>query len=176
MTRAHRRKPATPSTPARLLLYEDRVPDDVIEGYVALRRAFPDTGDVGETPEAMRALIARYTGPEGSHQTILAREPDGTLSGMTEVFWRPDRPESAHQHFTGVLRTHRGRGLGKALKASMLRFLRARYPDLRHLATSNATTRAPILSINDRRGFASILSTVTYGISRAALAEWLGER
>ena len=42
------------------------------------------------------------------------------LAGITEVYWNPNRPRLLWQGFTGVAPTHRGRGLGRWLKAEML--------------------------------------------------------
>ena len=61
-----------------------------------------------------------------------------------------------------------GRGAGavcaKGVKAAMMRLIHDRHPDIRFIATSNANVNAPILSINERLGFAEHRRTASYQI------------
>lgn len=143
----------------------------------AIHRTVPGIEDfdaVGDrTPEETRARLAQSTGADGIHHLVVAREPDGTASGLTDVGWRPDRPEGAHQMLTGVLPECQGRGIGKALKATMVRHLLARHEEIEHLTTSNATTNAAMLSINERLGFSRFLTQTIYRIDRERLAAGL---
>lgn len=54
---------------------------------------------------------------------------------------------------TAVAPTHRGRGLGKWLKAAMILRLRQEHPEARWMVTLNAHSNAGMLAINDRLGF-----------------------
>jgi len=86
--------------------------------------------------------------------TIISREYNGTISGMTEIrYSRTDRPERINQGLTGVLEDYRGRGLGKWLKAEMLIYIENHIPDARFIVTGNADHNAPMVSINERLGF-----------------------
>lgn len=114
------------------------------------------------TPESLRLSIRRTIGEGGRHYVVVAREPDGALSGMTDVGWRADDPAKAHQLLTGVLPTHRGRGLGKALKARLLRHLGQARPEIETLTTNNADGNAPILAINERLGFRRQMEITRY--------------
>ena len=146
----------------------------------AIRRLVPGIeaiDGVGDrTPEETRDRIARSTGADGIHHLVLAREADGTASGLTDVGWRPDRPEAAHQMLTGVLPEFQGRGVGKALKARMVRHLLARHEGIGHLSTSNATTNAPMLAINERMGFTRFLTQGIYVVGSAVLEAHLASR
>jgi ribosomal protein S18 acetylase RimI-like enzyme len=79
------------------------------------------------------------------------------------------------QWFTGVDPAYRGRGLGKGLKAAMLRYCRDRYGDLRWVRTGNSTTNASMLAINERLGFREYRRYTTYQIARDALAAYLAD-
>ena len=66
------------------------------------------------------------------------------------------------QRVTGVLKSERGRGLGKWLKAKMLQHIRTTYPDAKYINTGYANTNDPMISINERLGFAETQRDVFY--------------
>jgi GNAT superfamily N-acetyltransferase len=101
--------------------------------------------------------------------TLVAREPNGMLCGLTDVLCDPARPGLVRQDFTGVLPSHRGRGLAKWLKASMLRLLRHRWPQAAEVATSNADDNVAMLSINQQLGFGDPIPHRTYRFELAQL-------
>ena len=84
---------------------------------------------------------------------MVTREPDGTISGITDITWAPYRSAFIEQRFTGVRPEARGRGLGKWIKAAMLLHIRDLYPGTRWIATGNARSNAPMLKINRALGF-----------------------
>src|SRR3989442_14943213 len=87
------------------------------------------------------------------HYTMLTREPDGVISGVTDMEYMPYRPTLVQQDFTGVRPDARGRGLGKWLKAAMLLHIHELYPDAEWITTGNAGSNAPMLAINKKMGF-----------------------
>ncbi len=106
---------------------------------------------------------------------ILSREPDGRFSGMTEVYYnRKTEPGKVWQGLTGVRRAHQGRGIGKWLKAEMIAYLKEHYPSMKEIETGNATTNAPILSINRRLGFQAVRDEMTFKIGVDELLDRLG--
>jgi GNAT superfamily N-acetyltransferase len=129
-----------------------------------------DHGEVVITPDHMRDLYARLKlGDERLH-TMIAREPDGTMSAVTDTTWAPHRPAVIEQRFTGVRPDARGRGLGKWIKAAMLAHLRELYPEAGWVVTDNAGSNAPMLAINKKLGFKEFRAGTEYQISREALA------
>lgn len=105
------------------------------------------------TPERMRQMAEMHVERGRIWMTKITREPNGDISGLTEIIYDPDRPNRISQILTGVREEHRGRGLGKWLKANMLLQIREQYPDVEYVSTGNADSNAPMLSINDRLGF-----------------------
>lgn len=106
------------------------------------------------TPEKKRELERNRKEQGYINYTILSREYNGTISGMTEIrYSRNDRPERINQGLTGVLEEYRGRGLGKWLKAEMLIYIENHIPEARFIVTGNAEHNAPMVSINERLGF-----------------------
>ena len=72
---------------------------------------------------------------------------------------------------TAVARPWRGRGIGRALKAAMLRQVHEAHPGGTVIGTNNAEANTPILSINARVGFKVARRDVDYQVTRAALDE-----
>lgn len=83
----------------------------------------------------------------------LSFEEDGRISGITEIFSSEERLYKLEQGITGVRPEFRGRGIGKWIKAKMMQYIKKEFPDIDFINTGNATTNAPMLSINNRMGF-----------------------
>jgi hypothetical protein len=111
----------------------------------------------------------------GDHFLVLLRN-GAEIAGICEAHWSARFPDRVYQELTGVARPWRGRGLAKGLKARMLRLVRSHHPEVSLVSTSNADENAPILSINQRLGFAPYRHDVSYQIGRDALAAWLAAR
>jgi GNAT superfamily N-acetyltransferase len=160
----------------RLQLYPDDLEGAAFDDFVEIRDRFPDVGEMPGTQPDWRKLIERLRGKDGLCHTMLAREADGTLVGVTQLYWRPENAGHVIQEFTGVVPTARGRGIGKALKAAMLRYVLERHHDVKEIGTTNDTANAPILSINERMGFRRVVEIERYEISRDDLDAWLATR
>jgi len=108
----------------------------------------------------------------GAHHLVLLRAPDHTVAGLSEAGWDARAPSIVRQQLTAVARPWRGRGVGRALKAAMLRQVHEAHPDATVIGTSNAEVNAPILSINARVGFTVAWRNVDYQVTREVLDEW----
>jgi len=62
------------------------------------------------TPEKIREWNERRSLTGEVLHTVITREPDGLISGITETLWAPHRSRIIHQEFTGVWPEARGRG------------------------------------------------------------------
>jgi mycothiol synthase len=92
--------------------------------------------------------------------TAFVRAPDGACVGGTEVTFEPSEPETVHQQNTGIDPAHRGIGLAKWAKATMLLRIRHELPEAVRVRTDNAFSNTPMLAINDALGF-GVASTRT---------------
>ena len=101
--------------------------------------------------------------------TKVSQEADGSLSGLTEVVHDLGMSYRVEQELTGVSDEHRGRGLGKWLKAEMMFFIRDELPEVRYISTGNADTNTPMVSINERMGFKRHQTELCYQFELEAL-------
>jgi mycothiol synthase len=129
-----------------------------------------DIGKIVVTPDHMREWHARLDLSGEREHTVLAREPDGVISAITDAKWAPHRASIIEQGFTGVRPDARGRGLGKWIKAAMLAHLHEIYPQAQWVATENAGSNAPMLAINKKLGFKEYRAGTEYQIGRDGLA------
>jgi hypothetical protein len=132
-------------------------------------------GEIVVTPETMLEQYAWMETRQASHHVYLTREPDGEISGITDIAFSPLEPDRVSQRFTGVRLTARSRGLGKWLKAAMLEYVRATYPQAEWVTTGNANSNEPMLGINHKLGFRQYRANTTYQISREALEARLAQ-
>lgn len=164
-----------------LVFYENRIPEaewgSFTEKATALLNTMPfddlDIGDIVYTPEILKDEYERMDLVKTEHHTYITREPDGSISGMTDVQFTPSKPDRILQRFTGVDPAQRGRGLGKWLKASMLGYLRSRYPEARWVITENADSNDAMLGINKKLGFKEYKAGDAYQAKIEALRERL---
>lgn len=140
-----------------------QVPFDEIEGM-----------ELVFTPERLRKVHEQQQ--ERGDITIvrITREKDGSISGLTEIVYTPERSHRIAQELTGVQEQYRGRGLGKWLKTDMLLFIKEKYPDAEFISTGNATSNAPMLSINEQLGFKLYRHTTMYKLQVEDAMKHLG--
>ena len=137
-----------------------RCPDEWIDALVATANAMNDAPtddlDIADTAvdaSMMRAEIEAQAARGLEYYGILAIAPDGTAAGATEVFVNRHRPACSWQWNTVVLAAHRGRRIGRWMKAAMWQRLRTTAPEVTALQTGNAASNAHMLAINTKMGF-----------------------
>jgi GNAT superfamily N-acetyltransferase len=158
--------------------YDGRLPESMLDDYCpqlsSLLNTMPfedlDHGEIVETPAMLKEWFARMDMAGEAGHWMLTREPNGLISGITDMYYAPYRPTIVHQGFTGVRPEARGRGLGKWLKAAMAIHLHELYPDAVWFTTDNARSNAPMLAINTKMGFKTYRVGSEYQITRDQLA------
>ena len=117
-----------------------------------------DLEDTVMTPEKWRSIEANLTHRGWDvHAAVAVHVPTGDFAGMTTLMYQRFHPEIAMQDDTVVHPDHRGRGLGRLLKASMAKRFMETYPEVTRINTGNAGSNAPMLRINNEMGFKAIL-------------------
>jgi mycothiol synthase len=162
----------------KLEIYDGPMPESMWDEFApqlsALLNTIPfenlDHGEIVVTPDHIRDYDERMAMAGEVMHTILTREPDGVVSGVTDTRWAPYSRTIIHQGFTGVRPEARGRGIGKWIKAAMLLRMRELYPDAQWVSTENAGSNAPMLAINKKLGFRQHRAGTEYQISRERLA------
>jgi mycothiol synthase len=166
------------SPQTRLEIYDGPIPEPMWEEYSAqmsrLLNTIPfeqlDHGEIVVTPAQVKEWYERMAAVQEVSYSVIAREADGSMSGLTETYWSPHTPTVVGQRFTGVRPDARGRGIGKWLKAAMARMVRELHPEARWISTYNATSNDPMLAINHALGFRRHRTGAEYQISRDDLA------
>ena len=143
-----------------LVYWAGRCPDEHIDALVATANAMndaptddPEIDDMTVDAAVLRADFDARDACGIDYLGILAVGADGSAAGATEVFVNRFRPAFAWQWNTVVLPAHRGRGLGRWMKAAMWQRLRHEAPEAATLRTGNAQSNAAMLAINTEMGF-----------------------
>ena len=135
-------------------------PDDLLKPFAQLREAM-DTAPKGDlditiewSPESVRASEAAHVQCRWRNLVLCARDDaSGELVALTDVLVPAGRRTLALQEDTVVRPDHRNRGLGRWVKAEMLRWLADEEPQLEQIVTWNATENAAMRGINTELGF-----------------------
>jgi mycothiol synthase len=175
---------AARSPQTKLEIYDGDLPEAMWADYAPQLTKMLNTmpweglehGDVVVTPEQMKEWKDRRAISGEIKHTVITREPDGGMSGLTDITWAPYRRSLLYQQFTGVMPNARGRGLGKWIKAAMMLHLRDLYPDVGVIVTENAHSNEPMLNINRAMGFKPYRTMVEYQISRDQLDRRISSR
>ncbi len=147
--------------PYRLHTWAGPIPDAYLERMADLMMVMNsapkgtlDMADWRVTPEMIRGWEAN-SAESGERELLIAVEDtqSGELVGYTDVSWQPERAAIVHQGATAVRPAARGQGLGRQLKALMLRHFSQHAPEARVIQTNNAEQNAAMLGINVALGF-----------------------
>lgn len=151
---------AAAPTDLELVHWARRCDDEWIHALVATANAMNDapTDDLEVADTVVDAAMVRaeieVRAARGlEFQGVIAVTADGEAAGATEVFVNRHRPAASWQWSTVVLRAHRGRRIGRWLKAAMWQRLRETEPEVTGLQTGNAASNAHMLAINNAMGF-----------------------
>jgi len=152
-------------------------PEEMLEEFLNLYNELVDQVPLGDLEMRERVTPASRRKDEArigrGWYTLVSQEADGSLSGLTEIVHDPGTPYKVEQELTGVRNEHRGRGLGKWLKAEMLFFVRDELPGVKYVDTGNADANAPMMSINARMGFERRHTELCYRFGLEALRSLL---
>ena len=167
--------------PTSKLEFYYSIPEEIIEDYCKVYSEVTNQQPLGElevgdmiiSSKAFRELEKMFADMGRTWITAVTFESDNKISGLTEMRYNPSRETFITQLLTGVQKEYRGRGLGKWLKAEMLLKIKEEFPKVKIVTTSNASSNAPMLSINDRLGFKIYKESVNAQLTVEQLAEFL---
>lgn len=145
----------------RLVSWQDRCPDDLVDAYAALESTFMTEAPQGELEleaevwdaERVRSKEDRTRAQGRTGWATVAIAPDGTLAGNTELYLSGQDPVNAFQSGTLVAPAHRGHRLGLALKVRNHLELQRIHSDRRVVHTWNGEQNTAMNAVNERLGF-----------------------
>ncbi|MGY1503195.1 N-acetyltransferase family protein [Streptomyces sp. QTS52] len=154
----------------RLTDWEGAVPPELARSYADSRRAMDDmpmedtdygtvVWDVDRVLAAAEAVAGRG---DLMHTVAVLNTADGSVVGFSELVVPGDGQGDGQHYGTAVLPEHRGRGLGRWMKAESIRRARRHHPGLTGLLTDTAAGNAPMLGINDELGYVPTHRAVEY--------------
>jgi GNAT superfamily N-acetyltransferase len=156
-----------PAAGYSLVQFDDRCPDDLLDAVVATQNVMNDAprtellGDFLHTTQQWRdseremqenGVTFWYSG--------VRHDASGAIAGYSSMTIRADKPWLISQEDTAVHPDHRGKAIGRWLKATnALRVLDER-PDARWIETWNDGSNRWMLAINDDMGFRPVAEWV----------------
>jgi GNAT superfamily N-acetyltransferase len=146
----------------RLVRWQDRNPDELVEGRLELERTMSRDaphGDLEHEPQEWDEERLR-----GGEATVAAmgvttffagatRSVTGDLVAFTAIGVHHDSPENGDQWATIVLGQERGHRLGMLVKIANIRQVMERSPLTRRIQTWNGETNRHMTRVNDELGF-----------------------
>lgn len=85
--------------------------------------------------------------------TVISKEKDGRISGLSDVSYDIDDMKIVYQGLTGVLLPYRKKGVGKWLKSAILFYLKENCPKAEYIETGNNKKNVAVLAINTQMGY-----------------------
>lgn len=146
----------------RLVSWSGRVPDELVEGWLAVASSLSTeapTGEMEREPESVDVAAHRDDEEVLADQGrtpwhTVALDPAGQVVAYTQLVEPSYDARFAYQWGTLVRRDHRGHRLGTAVKVANLRaFQTGADVTGRRVVTWNAEDNAHMIAINERLGF-----------------------
>ena len=145
----------------RLEQWSGAAPESLVAAFAAARNAIADapTGESSYresewTVERVRATEAEISEAGQDLRFVVAvREATGDVAALTGMLLRPNRVDLCWQRDTAVVLGYRGLGLGRVIKAAMMRWLVADIPDLGKVVTNTAADNLAMIRVNERIGY-----------------------
>lgn len=162
-----------------LVYYRSPLPDDIVQKFCDLTSimntapreelvADDETLSVEDWRETESNVIDSQC---RLHNLIAVHRPTGDFAGYTQIKTQDLQPELGWQWDTGVDPTHRNKGLGRWLKAAMIKRVLELHPELERIDTWNAGSNEPMLNINLTMGFKPVHVSNTWQGSLADVRE-----
>ena len=168
----------------RLECWADAAPDVLVTAFAAARNAIADA-PYGEssyrepewTVESVRQAEADLrAAADDARYVVAVHEETGAIAAVTAIVLRPGTVEICWQRDTAVVRDHRGLGLGRAVKAAMMRWLIGVFPDLGKVITTTAAENVYMRRVNEQIGYAHYADMGTFEASVEQVGAALGMR
>jgi len=157
-------------------------PDAELEKFVELFNDFWNSIPMGDLDFEYEELSAEYihNGMEskvkrGWHNWIMVVKhiPTGNFAGFTYIIDNGFNPDMLNQGNTGVAAEHRNKGLGRLLKASLLKHVLTLRPEVKKIRSENDTSNKAMLNINNEMGYKTLYWESYWQIKTAEVDKYL---
>ncbi|MEZ4831994.1 MAG: GNAT family protein [Caldilineaceae bacterium] len=174
---------AAPVEDFELRFVEGAYPDDLLKPMADLLNVVAndqprenlDMQDAHFGPEILRYLENMLFSAGGKRwAAIVIDSASREFVGYSEITWNPSRGHIVQQQGTGVYPHYRGRGIGRWLKAAVLHRLITERPEVQFIRTSNVSSNAPMIHINEALGFRTYFTDQIWQVETDALLAYLG--
>jgi len=145
----------------RLVQWADAAPDELVAAFAAARNAIADAPRGDSSYQNEEWTVARVRQVEAdlreagddSRFVVAVHEETGAVAALTGMRLDPRRVDLCWQRDTAVVAQYRGLGLGRVVKAAMMRWLLTDIPDLGRVTTSTAADNAYMIRVNEQIGY-----------------------
>jgi GNAT superfamily N-acetyltransferase len=153
---------ATKADKYEILSWRGGAPERVLHGLATLKSAMPvevpDSGFGAEREhwDEQRVRVHEVQTDDMGRDLLVAVALDrsnGDVVGFSELTVSRERPETAYQWDTLVLRAHRGHSLGGLLKSATMRLLVEGNYLTKKIMTSNNQVNTAMIAVNETFGF-----------------------
>jgi RimJ/RimL family protein N-acetyltransferase len=151
----------SPPAGFRVQQWAGAAPEALVAAFAAARNAIGDAPS-GESsyrePEwtidrVRQAEAERREAGDDVRFVVAVHEETGAVVALTGMLVRPGYSDLCWQRDTVVVGSYRGLGLGRVVKAAMMRWLLAEIPGLGRVVTSNAADNAHMIRVNEQLGY-----------------------
>ena len=166
-------------------LWEDEYPKNELEGFTKLYNDFWNSIPVGSldyeyeelSPERLENEMNSKIRRGWKNWIMIAKHKvTGDYAGFTSLIFTGFNPEMLNQGNTGVAIKHRNKGLGRWLKATLLKHVLKEMPEVKKIRSENDTTNKPMLNINNQMGFKPIYSESYWQVTTEKVDEYLNSK
>ncbi|MFD8480582.1 GNAT family N-acetyltransferase [Kitasatospora sp. NPDC059673] len=157
----------------RLISWLGSCPDEWLATFTVSRTAMDDT-PMGDTDFGVVAwdeervlAAAKAVADRGEllHTVAAVEEATGSIVGFTELVLPASRSGDAQHYGTGVMPTHRRRGLARAMKAETIRWARTEQPEITGLLTDTADHNVGMIAVNEALGYRTTHRSIEFRLS-----------
>lgn len=144
------------------LRFFEKIPDEMMDKYIVAFNMFRrDNPDVAQGLMEFEPWTTKHFKEAEKKEEkrglkrfmILAFDKDENIAGLTMIKTENSVPASIMQSLTGTMRSHRGRGLAKLLKAEMLMYVKLNLPEFVVMTTWNNQRNEAMNHINSELGY-----------------------
>jgi len=162
-------------------LWEGAYPEDRLQAIVELNDLTNqqptgdlDIEDIHWTPQQIRQMEQNIFARGHKRWTFYLEDQEmGSMVGYTETIWNPNRPDVLYQEMTGVFPQYRRRGMGRWLKAAMIKKTLLDRPQVRFIRTGNADSNTSMLKINEALGFKPYMAEILWQVDIDQVMQYL---